>query len=169
MQPGEEAVERDQRAVRIFRAREVIDQHRHQFGEMRAREFTAQRAIVAREPAAHRLADFDRAAEAHRSQLVERFDVVGIGGKEQRAAQRFGRRRILEQARVVALHLAQMVEQGGGERVASGKAEEAGKAIERVAFSGQRVGLLVGNHLQPMLGNAQETIGRGEITRGPRY
>ena len=54
VQPGEETVERDERLVGIFRARQMVDQHRHQLGKMRARELALERAVFAREPAPHR-------------------------------------------------------------------------------------------------------------------
>ena len=47
MQPGEETVERGERAVGIFGARQMVDQHRHQLGQMRARELALERAVLA--------------------------------------------------------------------------------------------------------------------------
>ena len=85
VQRGKEAVERDQRLVRIFRARELIDQHRHQFGQVRARELALERAVLAGEPAPHGLADFQWPSEAPLSQLVEGIGVV-FGARESERA-----------------------------------------------------------------------------------
>src|SRR5207248_11659155 len=104
-------------------------QHRHQLGEMRARELALERAVCAGKPAPHRLTDFEGAAKAHRGELVERLGVVFCWGERKRAAGRFGGGRILEQPRVMALHLAQMFEQNGGESVAAFKSEETGEAF----------------------------------------
>ena len=105
MQTGEEAVERDERLIGIFRARELVDQHRHQLGEMGARELALERAVFAGEPAPHRLTDLERTAKAHCGELVERLGVVFCGGKCERAAGGFGGGRVLEQPGVMALHL----------------------------------------------------------------
>ena len=42
-------------------------------------------------------------------------------------------------------------------------AEEAGKTLDRLGVVGQRMGLLVGDHLQAMLDPAQEFVGRGQF------
>jgi hypothetical protein len=63
----------------------------------------------------------------------------------------------------VALHVAQMAEQRFGKAVAVGIAEEAGKPLDPLAVAGQRVDLLVGDHLQAVLECAQELIGRAEL------
>ena len=85
------------------------------------------------------------------------------GGKASARALRLRRRRAFEQRRVVALHVAQMAEQRLGEGVAVGKAEKAREPLEPLAVARQRVGLLVGHHLQPVLDRAQEPIGRAEL------
>ena len=63
----------------------------------------------------------------------------------------------------MALHLAEMAEQRGGEGVAIGKADEAGETLELGAFGRQRLGLLVVDHLQPVLDRAQEAIGSSHV------
>ena len=50
-----------------------------------------------------------------------------------------------------------------GEGVAAGKAEKARETVERFAVGRQRMGLLVGDHLQPVLDAAQEIVGRRQI------
>src|SRR4051794_11584012 len=56
-----------------------------------------------------------------------------------------------------------MIKQDGGERVAAVEAEEAREPLELLALVRQRVGLLVGHHLQPVLDVAQESIRFAEI------
>ena len=65
------------------------------------------------------------------------------------------------------LDLAQMRHQRAGEIVAALEAEKARKHIERFGIGRQRVGLLVGHHLQAVLDPAQKIIGRGQfVARG---
>src|SRR3954468_2895818 len=106
MQAGEEAIERDESLIRAFSARQMIDQYRHEFGKMGAREFALERAVLAREPAPHHMTDFERPPKSHAGELVECLDVVLLGGKRQRTARSLCGRRVLEQPRIVALHLA---------------------------------------------------------------
>src|SRR3954465_2146260 len=56
-----------------------------------------------------------------------------------------------------------MIKQDGGECVAAVKTEEARERLELLALVRQRVGLLVGHHLQPVLDLAQESIRFAEI------
>src|SRR5690348_3232386 len=63
----------------------------------------------------------------------------------------------------MALHVAQMREQDLGKRIPVGKAEKTGELFETLPIAGQRVDLLVGDHLQPVFHRAQEAISRGEI------
>ena len=63
----------------------------------------------------------------------------------------------------MALHGAQMVDQGGRERVPIRKAREAGKKLEPRPIGRQGVGLLIGDHLQPVFHRAQEAISGAEI------
>ena len=54
-----------------------------------------------------------------------------------------------------------------GKIVATFIAEKAGKTVERGRIGRQRVGLLVGDHLQAMLDAAQKIVGRGQfVARG---
>ena len=106
MQAGEEVIERDESLIRTFRARQMVDQHRHEFGKVPAREFALERAVFAREPAPHHMAGFERPPKSHAGELVECLDIVLLGGKGQRAPRSLGGWRALEQPRIVALHLA---------------------------------------------------------------
>src|SRR5438552_796261 len=83
VQPGEEPVERDERAVRIVGVGEMLDEHRHELGEMRAGEFALQRTIAARHPAARGSRNLDRLAKPDVGEPVERVGVVGIRRKNE--------------------------------------------------------------------------------------
>ena len=131
-------------------------EERHELGEDRARRRSPQRPRRAGEPASHRLRHLDRLAESHRAQLVEGFGGIGLGREDEAAALGGARRRVLEQARIVALHRAEVAEQRRREGVAIGIAHEAGERRELLRRRGQRMGLLVGDHLQAMLDGAQE-------------
>ena len=65
----------------------------------------------------------------------------------------------------MALYLAQMIEQHGRERIAVGKPEKAGEPLKLLALIGQRMGLLVGHHLQPVLDLAQEAVRLSQVAR----
>ena len=134
MQAGEKAIKRYQCLIGTLRTRQLVDQHGHQFGKMGTRELALERAVFARKPAPHRVAHFERTAEAHRGELVERLGIVLLGWKRQRPARGFSGRRVLEQPRIMALHLAQMVEQHGGECVAVGKPKKTCEPLKFLAL-----------------------------------
>src|SRR5436853_3859817 len=56
-----------------------------------------------------------------------------------------------------------MAEQDLGKSVTVGEAEKARKFFKPVAVARQHVGLFVGDHLQPVLDRAQESVGRGQL------
>ena len=66
------------------------------------------------------------------------------------------------------LHDVEMAEQVLCEGRAALIAEEMRKALHRLGIVGQRMGLLVRDHLQPVLDPPQELIGRGRVRRAPR-
>ena len=167
VQIGEEMIEQHQRGVRIVGARQLLEQDRQQRLEMAARHLASQRAMAAGKPMPDDGRGFQRRAEAELGQPVQRLVVVGVGRKRQRRL--VGAGRLFEQARIVALHLVEMVEQHLGEGVAIGKAEKAREALELGALGRQRLRLLVVDHLQPVLDRAQEAIGRFHVVaRGLR-
>ena len=55
------------------------------------------------------------------------------------------------------------VDKRGGKFVAADKAEKAGKDVERRGIGRQRMGLLVGHHLQTVLDAAQEIVSRRQL------
>ena len=58
------------------------------------------------------------------------------------------------------------IEQRVAERVGIGKARELGDAVQLLRLGGNDMGLLVADHLQPVLDAAQEEIGLGEVLGG---
>ena len=164
MQSRQEAVEGEQRRVRIRGAGEMGQQQRHQLREL-ARAH-ARRAASGSRPTSQCRTRAETSSGCLKPMAVSLSRVSrssASAGNDERAGARLGRRRALEQGRVVALHVAQMAEQRLGKAVAIGKAEEAGEAFEPLAVARQRVGLLVGDHLQPVLEHAQEPIGGAEL------
>ena len=165
-QPGEKAVEGDERRVGRFGLRKLADDRRRHRGENFTRLFSAQPAIEALAPAVHRAGDLARLPKTHRRQAVERL-AVAFRAYERKLLLAGRRRRALEQPDIMPLDRAQMRDERGGEFVAAGKAEKAGEAVERGAFGRQGVGLLVRHHLQAMLDAAQEIVSRAEfVARG---
>ena len=67
----------------------------------------------------------------------------------------------------MALHDVEMTEQILREGRAAVIAEEMRKALHGLRLFRQRVGLLVGDHLQPVLDPPQELVGRGEFFNAP--
>ena len=82
--------------------------------------------------------------------------VVGAGRERQFRLVDTGR--LFEQARIVALHLVEMLEQNLGEGVAAGVPKKARETLKLRALGRQRLRLLVVDHLQPVLDRAQETV-----------
>ena len=78
------------------------------------------------------------------------------------------RRQLFEQRAVMALDLGKLPDQGVGERICIGKAGQRGHPAQFVRLVRQRVGLLIADHLQPVLDPAQEEICVGEVVRGLR-
>ena len=82
-----------------------------------------------------------------------------IGGRQFCGAGRVA----LKQLAVMALNDVEMTQQIPGECGAVLIAEKAGEALHRLDIVGQRVGLLVGHHLQPVLDPPQKFIGRRHL------
>ena len=76
------------------------------------------------------------------------------------------RRIALEQLAVMALHDVEMAEQILRKGRPALIAEEVRKALHGLGIFGQRMGLLVRDHLQPVLDAAQELIGRRQFVTG---
>src|SRR5215468_11576055 len=112
-------------------AKEAVE--RRERGEMGARGLSLEAARLPGKPVPHRRRDGHRVAEAHLAQLRKRFLGVRLRRKHEAAAFGVVERRVLEQARVTALHRSQMPKQNLRERIAVNVAKEAGEAIELVA------------------------------------
>ncbi len=161
-QPGQEAIEGREGGVRIFGARELLDDQWHELDDIVAHLLAAQRPVFPCPPAAHRGGNVLRLPETQHRQPIERvaFDV----GADEREVLLLGEegRRALEQSYVVLLDLVQMNQQGVGEIVAVLETKKAREFAKSNAIRRQGVGLLVGHHLQAMLDAAQKVVGRGE-------
>ena len=73
MKIADEAVEGGDRRIRIFSARDVVDEDRRQLGEMGLRGFSFESARMPRKPAPHGARDASRVAETHLAQLCQRL------------------------------------------------------------------------------------------------
>ena len=107
--------------------------------------------MTARKPAANERRHLERLLEPHAGELFECVAIVRFGGEIQPTLLGLLRGRAFEQGRVVLLHLAQMRQQRIRERVAALIAEETRETLQSFAITWELVGLLVGDHLQPML------------------
>ncbi len=141
----------------------MMQQRRHDLRQLPARERAPERTIGAGVPAPHQRRHLERMAKARLGQPIERLAVVRRLRESERGTVVRRRRRALEQRGVVALHVTQVQQQGVGEGVPAGKPAEARKALQPLALRGQDMGLLVRHHLQAVLDDAQEPIGRAEL------
>ncbi len=160
---AEETVERSEGRIRIFGSRELIDDGRDEFDQVAPRLLAAQRAVSARAPSAHRSGNFGgwrKPISASRSS-VSASSSAPSNDKFCCSRQIF--RRALEQAHIMGFDLAQMREQNRGKGIAAAEAEKAGEGFQRPGIGRQRVGLLVGHHLQPVLDAAQEIVSRSKL------
>ena len=115
----------------------------------------------------HRLRHHDRFLEAEGCEVIEQARVFGAGKIVHRRQLRGAGGIALEQLFVMPLHDIEMAEQVLGEGRAAVVAEEAGKTLHGLAIVRQAVGLLVGDHLQPVFDPPQEFIRCGQlVTRG---
>ena len=141
----------------------MFEQYRHDFRELPARKHALERAVGSRVPAPHQRGNLERATKAHSSEAIERFAIVGLGWKEQPPATGLDDRRILEQRRIMALHVAQMNEQGLRKSIPVGESGKPGKPLKPIPIGRQGVGLLVGHHLQSIFDHAQKTVSSAEL------
>ena len=95
--------------------------------------------------------------------MIEQARIVGPGAVVDLRQLRRAGRIALEQLAVMPLHDVEMAEQILGEGRAAFIAEEVRKALDGLGVVGQRMGLLVRDHLQPVLDPAQELVGRRQF------
>ena len=167
-QLGQEPVEADEGEIGIGGLGERLDQHRLHLGQQLAGARRAHGGIAAVMPAAHGGDHLGGPLVAHAGERLDGAGIVGFAGKHHvgAAARQLGA--VLEQANVVALHAFQLGGQARGEGAASAKPQKRASAGELVGIVGQRLGLLVGDHLQAMLDRAQEAIGLGQLAPARR-
>jgi hypothetical protein len=164
LQRAEESGRYRHRGVGPLGMRQAVDQAGDEFDEGAPGRLHAQRAVVAFEPLLDRCRRRGRLLEAESGQMFEQARIVGTGAIID--LRQFRRARgivALEQFCVMPLHRVEMGEQVFGEGRTAFIAEEIGKALDRVGLLGQRMGLLVGDHLQPVLDPPQELISRSEF------
>ena len=110
--PLEETIERGKRGVRIFRARDLIDDERHKLGQIRSRLLAAQRGIApARANGAPRRRPRCGCRKPSCDEPIERFALTLRRGERQILLPGEERRLALEQLHIMALDRAQMRQQ----------------------------------------------------------
>ena len=149
-------------------SREAGDQRGNEFDKGVARRFHPEHAIVADHPLLHGLRHHDRLLEAERGQMFEQARIVRTGAVIGRRQFRGAGRIALEQLAVMPLHDVEMAEQIAGEGGAAVIAEKAREALHRLDVVGQRMGLLVRDHLQPVFDPPQEFDRPRSARRAPR-
>ena len=95
--------------------------------------------------------------------MFEQTRLFGAGAVIHRRQLYAAGRVAFEQLAVMVLDDVEMVQQILGESRAAVIAEEAGEAFHRFDVVGQRMGLLVRDHLQPVLDPPQKLVGRGQL------
>src|SRR6516225_6579559 len=135
----------------------------HDVRELRSRKGAFQAIISGRMPVPNQPGYLKRLAEAHCAESVECFVIVATSRKAQARTLAASRAVMLEKSGVMSLHVAQMHEHRSGEIIPARKPGKSGKLPHPFLIGRQRVDLLVGNHLQPILNSAQETISGGKV------
>src|SRR5262249_16775633 len=107
----------------------MLEQKRHQLGEMTGRELAAQRRDVLGEPAPHDGGNLERILKAEADERVEGARVVAVGGKLE--AQAGAPARGLKKKSTASLGLWPPGGQRSGELIRSGKPREAGETAKR--------------------------------------
>ena len=158
----EKAVEAHEAGVGLRGARERLDDARRQFPQQFARARRARAAIAPGMPAAHRRGDGRTFAEAEAGEGRERARIVLEPREHERAGAGLARR-VLEQAAIMRGDRLEHAAQPCAECLAVREAHEGREPFPLVRVLGQRLGLLVGDHLQAVLDRAQEGVGGFEI------
>ena len=161
----EELVELQECRVGIGGAAQRFDQDRHQLGQDFAAALAAGRLGAASVPAAHDVRDPLRLTETEICECRQRIGIVLAAGENQitRGAQGW---RLLEKMRVVALDGAQGAFERCREFPFVLETHEAGNRAKPLDAGGQLVGLLVVDHLQPVLEAAQELVSFAHLLGG---
>ena len=163
-QAGDELVEQPERGVGVGLLLERLEDRGMQLGQQLARPRAAGGADVAVVPAADAGRDGGRVLEAHRGEVGERVGIVaGAGEDEAAAGPEVGL--ALEQRRVVPLDRGQRLQHRGLERLPVREPGERGEALELGLARRERLRLLVGHHLQPVLERAQGAVALDQVAR----
>src|SRR3954470_15795681 len=105
MQHGEKPVERDDRIIGVSRAGKMVQQRRRDVTELLAREGALEGIISRRAPAPHQSRYFEGVAETHRAQALESVAIIAIRRKDQARMLRAAGPCMLEQTRIMPLHV----------------------------------------------------------------
>src|SRR5208282_3853206 len=150
-QAAKKLIEGGESRIRVFGARELIDDDGDKLDEVRSRLLAPQGAVGGRVPAVHGGGNLARLPKTQFRQPIERLALALRRRERQVLLLGEQGRRTLEQPDIVRLDLAQMRQQHIGEVVAVLEAEKTGVLAECIAIGRQRVRLLVGHHLQAVL------------------
>ena len=164
-QPPEEIVEPLEGEVGIAGARDGGQQRRQQFGQVGAGRRCTRGAIAAIVPLADRCRHCRGLVESHFGQRLERCRVVVATGENEIAAVGAQRFAFGEQFAVVVLHAIEGRPVCGFKGLPVGKTHQLGDDPDPLFALGHHMGLLVAQHLQPVLDGAQEPVGFGQLAR----
>ena len=164
-QVGHELVESGEGGIGLGLIGERAEQARDQLGQQLACPGVPGRTHVAVVPGADAGGDRRGLGKAHLGERGQRLRIVfGAGEHERPAAAEIDA--ALEQRGVVMLDALEPGAHGLGQRSAVRIAHERRKPLDLVRPRGQAVGLLVGDHLQPVLDPPQEAVGPDQLIGG---
>ncbi len=159
----DETIKRYERLIRLAGLGQRFDQQRLHFGQQLTRARCANRLVAPMVPAADGCDDPSRVLVAHLHERLDGAGIVLLSSEHQVGIAARELRHVFEQRAIMALHALEMRDECCRE---SGRVHEPGKAREAqqpLGIGGQRLRLLVGNHLQPVLDPAQELVAVGEV------
>ena len=166
-QARQEVVEAPEGEIGIAGLADGGQQRRQQLGEMGARGGDGGGAIAAIVPFADGRRHRRGILESHSGQRLERRRIVVAAGEHQIAAGGAQRFALGEELGIIALHGSQRGAVVGLEARAVGIAHQPADDGDALGGVGHHMGLLVAQHLQPVLDRAQEPVGGGELGRRP--
>ncbi|EAQ35671.1 hypothetical protein NB311A_12644 [Nitrobacter sp. Nb-311A] len=166
LQRLQETIERHHGAIRLFGARQTVNQRRHECFKRGARRLDLEGPISAFHPLPDGVGNHSRLLKAEPREMIEKSRVIGPGpvirdGDVYRAGGV-----ALEQPAVVPPNAIQMREQLGSKTRPILKPQEASEPLHRLGVRGQNVSLFVGDHLDAMLDPPQKQIRSGQLIPG---
>ena len=155
----EEPIESNESLIGIAGTRESRQERRHEFGQQFARAGAARRGIAAEMPAPHGCSDFAGLTIAHRRQCHDGLGIILAAGEDEASGISSKLGGVFEQGCIMSLHRAQDVGQARLKFRGRCEAAEQRKCREGLRIVRQCLRLLVIEHLQAMLDEAQEPVG----------